>query len=232
MRIPLVLLIVALSWMGAASAAPAKEKPEAVLSPIDQYIREATARAATQRFSPGSLYSTSGLFGNLSRDLRASQVDELVTIIVADSASAVSRGGTNTARTSSANASITSLYGATKAAGGLANLANLGGQQQLQGQGETSRQTTLSTTISARVTHVLPNGYLVVEGHKDIWINSEHQQVGVRGVARWNDLDGNNRISSDRLGNLEVRVNGKGVVGDAIKRPNFLWRLLLGLLPF
>jgi flagellar L-ring protein precursor FlgH len=31
---------------------------------------------------------------------------------------------------------------------------------------------------------------------------------------------------------LEVRINGKGVVNDAIKRPFFLYRLLLGLLPF
>jgi len=31
---------------------------------------------------------------------------------------------------------------------------------------------------------------------------------------------------------MELRINGKGVVGDAIRRPNFLYRLLLGLLPF
>jgi len=31
---------------------------------------------------------------------------------------------------------------------------------------------------------------------------------------------------------MEVRVNGKGVVEDAIRRPNFLYRLVLGLLPF
>jgi flagellar L-ring protein precursor FlgH len=31
---------------------------------------------------------------------------------------------------------------------------------------------------------------------------------------------------------VRVIVNGKGVVGDAIKRPFFLYRILLGLLPF
>jgi flagellar L-ring protein precursor FlgH len=31
---------------------------------------------------------------------------------------------------------------------------------------------------------------------------------------------------------MEIRLNGKGVVADAIRRPNFLYRLLLGLLPF
>jgi flagellar L-ring protein precursor FlgH len=31
---------------------------------------------------------------------------------------------------------------------------------------------------------------------------------------------------------MEIRVNGKGVVSDVVRRPNFLYRLLLGLLPF
>ena len=30
----------------------------------------------------------------------------------------------------------------------------------------------------------------------------------------------------------ELRINGKGVVNDAIRRPNILYRILLGVLPF
>jgi flagellar L-ring protein precursor FlgH len=79
---------------------------------------------------------------------------------------------------------------------------------------------------------VLPNGYLVVEGSKEVLINSERQKVSIRGLVRWNDLTPGNRVSSDRLSDLEVRVEGKGVVQDAIRRPHFLYRLLNGLLPF
>jgi len=46
------------------------------------------------------------------------------------------------------------------------------------------------------------------------------------------DIDATNSVQSNRLGQLEVRVNGKGVVGDAIRRPFILYRILLGLLPF
>jgi flagellar L-ring protein precursor FlgH len=208
-----------------------RDAPEK-LSPIERYIEEALAQAATQQPPPGSLYTAGALLGDIGRDLRASRINDIVTIVVSDRASAVSSGAINTGRSSAANSSILSLFGAVASGGSLANLANLSGEQELQGQGQTSRTTVLTTTISARVTHVLPNGYLVVEGLKDIWINSERQQVAIRGVVRWNDLDGGNRVSSDRLANLEVRVNGKGVVGDAIRRPNFFYRLLLGLLPF
>jgi hypothetical protein len=31
---------------------------------------------------------------------------------------------------------------------------------------------------------------------------------------------------------MNLQLNGKGIVSDAIRRPNFLYRMLLGLLPF
>jgi hypothetical protein len=31
---------------------------------------------------------------------------------------------------------------------------------------------------------------------------------------------------------MEIKVDGKGVVNDAIRRPFILWRLIMGLLPF
>jgi flagellar L-ring protein precursor FlgH len=105
-------------------------------------------------------------------------------------------------------------------------------QQQLDGQGATSRTSTVSTTLSARVIKVLTNGNLIVEGSKAVAINSENQTVSVRGIVRPIDIAPDNSIPSTRVSDLEVRINGKGVVNDAIHRPNILYRLLLGVLPF
>jgi flagellar L-ring protein precursor FlgH len=232
MSMKILLISTILLNMAGIAGAAARNKQESP-STIDRYIQEATMGAAAVRPSRGSLYTPYGMLADASVDLRARNVDDVITIVIFDKASAVSRGATNTSRKGSASASITSLYGpASKLSSRLTELAGLSGQQQLEGQGETSRESVLTATISARVTHVLPNGNMVVEGLKDIWINSEHQQVSVRGVVRSADVDQNNLVRSDRLGNLEVRVNGKGVVEDAIRRPNFLYRLVLGLLPF
>jgi flagellar L-ring protein FlgH len=65
-----------------------------------------------------------------------------------------------------------------------------------------------------------------------VGVNSEDQAITLRGIVRPQDLSFDNVVGSDRLAMLEVRVNGRGVVGDAIRRPNFLYRLLLGVLPF
>ena len=219
--------------LGASGAAAKKPKAVQGMSPLDQYIQEVKQRAhATSVASPGSIFLATGRLADSARDVRASQVFDLVTIVVSDSASAISTGATNTSRKSSASAAVTSLAGVKSATGALANLANSSSNQQLQGQGTTSRTSTLTTTVTATVIDVLPNGNLVLEGQKDIVVNSEHQLVTVRGIVRPDDLSVTNSVASDKVGHLEVSVKGKGVVNDAVKRPFILYRLLLGLLPF
>jgi flagellar L-ring protein precursor FlgH len=209
-------------------------KPNEV-SPLDQYVTEAMSRPtqpSQNGGSPGSLWSSSALLSDMARDLRASRVDDLVTILVTESVNASSTGNTKTSRQSGVQSNIASLLGPKATKGALANLANLSTNTSLNGQGATSRQTVLTTNLSARMTHVLPNGYLVIEGHTDTLINSEKQVITVRGVIRPVDLDPTNTINSDRLAQLELLINGKGVVNDAIRRPNILYRILLGILPF
>ena len=211
-----------------------KKKKEKPPSPLDNYIKEASIPQAQNGQVPenGSLWAPAARFSNLSSDLRARNVDDVVTILVQESASAVSTGASKSARTSSAQSSVTALAKKTNPAGALANLANFGSTATLDGQGTTSRQTALTTTVSARVTHVLVNGNLVVEGTKNVIVNSENQIISVRGVIRPTDLDTTNTVSSARVAQMEVQVNGKGIVNDAVHRPMFLYRLLLGLLPF
>jgi flagellar L-ring protein precursor FlgH len=182
--------------------------------------------------SPGSLYSPSGSLADAGRDLRAAALNDSVTIIVNENTSAVASGVTNTSRKSTAASGITGLAGALPGTNALSNLLTSSNAQQLQGTGQTTRVSTLTTTVSARVVDVQPNGMLVVEGTKELAVNSEHQTVTVRGLVRPLDITTANTVQSTQVANLEVRVTGKGVVNDAIKRPFFLYRLLLGLLPF
>lgn len=204
-------------------------------SPLDRYIADALGHsngAAEPVSSPGSIWTPASRLTDLGRDLRATQVDDMVTVLVVEHAEAASKGVTKTQRQSSTNNSIAALAGLTSKTGPWSNLAKVSGQTQLDGEGQTSRTTDLTTTLAARVTHVLPNGYLVVEGAKDVQVNSERQTVIVRGMVRPADLSPGNVVRSDHLAQLEVRINGKGVINDAVRRPFLLYRILLGLLPF
>lgn len=213
-----------------------KINPPPPPSAVDQYVHAAETRATVEgaATTAGSTWAAYSVMTDLTRDLRASRVDDVVTVIVAESASAVTTGGTQTARKSSANSSITGLFGIKSigATTALSNLAKMSGDTELNGTGSTSRSTTLNTNLTVRVVNVLPNGFLVIEGSKNVQINSEWQIVTVRGVVRPADLTADNTVPSQRIAQLEVKLDGKGVINDAIRRPNFLYRLLLGILPF
>jgi len=232
-RTLIALLLVAAS--ASAGMFGKKKKPgEETPSPLKQYVKEANQNnsAIQAARSPGAIWSPNAIYQNLGFDLRASRVDDMVTIVVNENASAVATGNVKTQRTSTAQSSITAAGGLTKATGPWANLANTNTNTQLQGTGTTSRGATLTATVSSRVISVLPNGYLVVEGIKHVQVNSEDQVITVRGVVRPVDLDQTNSIASNRVAQMELLVNGKGVIGDSIHRPFILWRLLMGLLPF
>ena len=209
-----------------------KKGREPVKTPLEEHLEAARSAPLPAPISPGSSFVPGSRLGELTRDFRASQAGDIVTIVVSDRASADNKGVTTATRKSSAKASVAALAGPTRVAGALSNLTGLTGSSNLQGQGETSRTNTLTTTLSARVVEVLPNGDLVVMGTKQIAVNSERQTVSVRGVVRWNDVSPLNQVRSDRIAQLEVRVTGRGVVDDVVRRPNLLYRLLLGVLPF
>ena len=209
------------------------KKGEPAPSALDQYIQQATqGGAAATPGATGSIWSPTARLTDLASDLRARSVNDIVTILVTDKASAAASGTTKTKRDSSANSSVSSIAGPTRATGALANLLKLSTSTAIDGDGATNRETSFTTALAARVTQVLPNGFLVVEGAKTVNVNSENQLITVRGIVRPVDITTGNNVTSDRLAQLEIKMNGKGVVGDVVKRPFFLYRLLLGLLPF
>jgi flagellar L-ring protein precursor FlgH len=233
---PLLLAVVLPCFAATQSDSKSKkdQKPPEP-SPLDRYIQDAMRNAPANAgpiSTPGSTWTPASRLLDLGSDVRARHVDDMVTVLVAENVSADVTGVTKTSRASAAKATIPALGGLTRATGPLTNLANLSTTTSLDGEGTTSRQTTFTTTLAARVTHVLPNGYLVVEGSKDIQVNAERQNVVVRGVVRPADLDLTNTVLSTHMAQVEVRINGKGVVNDVAKRPNILYRIFLGVLPF
>src|SRR5215510_6136871 len=115
-QIQALCLVIALSTPLIVFAGRKPEPP----SSIDRYIEQAIIDASfdsRHNASPGSLYSAGGRLGDLARDPRATQVDDLVTIVVSDQLSAIARGTTSTSRKSSTKNSVTSLAGALPATG-------------------------------------------------------------------------------------------------------------------
>jgi flagellar L-ring protein precursor FlgH len=180
-----------------------------------------------------SLYSDSAPHLFLFRDLKARNVNDIVTIQIVESSSASNSANTSTKKEGDVSISAPALGGLEHGASAL-NFSNiLRGASSLSfaGQGSTSRTGQLQASLSARVIEVMPNGDLAIEGTKEVTINRERQILTIRGLVRSRDVTPFNVVSSTAIANMEVKFDGKGIVSDANK-PGFLYRFFQLITPF
>ncbi len=197
---------------------------------LDKFITEAQREPAVDR-SEGSLWVDHGRYSNLYRDFKAREINDMVTIRVFETTRAVSGADAESSRQSSMDAKVPNLLGLENAIKELPNLVGATSDSSFKGEATTSRNTSVSTTMTARVTNVLPNGYLVVEAVKEIQVNDENQTLYLRGVVRPEDISPGNIVASSDVGQMELRVQGRGMVSQPLN-PGWLYRILLGVLPF
>lgn len=198
---------------------------------LNNYIENAKRKSHQDGQSEGSLWTNSGRYSNLFRDLKAHDINDVVTILVSESTQALATADASNSRSTTASAGFTNLFGLEKGISELPTMVSGKSNSSFDGKGATSRQTTLSTNLTARVVDVLPNGYLVVEGMREIRVNNENQSVYLSGVVRPEDISPNNIVSSSAVAQMSVRLEGRGVVSQPIK-PGWLYKILTGILPF
>ena len=114
---------------------------------------------------------------------------------------------------------------------GPGSLVSAGATSGFAGDGETKRESSLTTTVAARVTRVLGGGLMEVVGARETRVNGETQIVLVQGVARDRDIDADNTIMSTSLTEARIELYGEGVLADK-QRPGWLARILDNVWPF
>ncbi len=181
----------------------------------------------------GSLYSDSASNLFLFRDFRAHTVNDILTIQVNESSTASNSANTTTKKEGDVAIKAPNVAGLEKGTQALDFASILAGSSALNfaGQGSTSRTGQLQAFVSAKVTQVLPNGDLAIEGVKVVTINRERQVLRIRGLVRPRDITPSNVVLSTAIADMEVVFDGKGIVSDANK-PGFLFRLIQWITPF
>ena len=164
----------------------------------------------------------------LGADFRARSVNDLVTVQVIESIVGTGTADSNLDKKSSGTASVTNLFGLeSKYPSWLdpTNIANTSSDTEFKGGGTTTRASTLTAMMTARVAEVLPNGDLVLEGAREIDINGDRQIVVLTGVVKPSSLSKNNIVPSTLIGQLRIRYFGRGLIKDNL-RPGLLIRIL------
>lgn len=170
--------------------------------------------------SEGSLYRASATAGDLFADQRAYRVADVVVVAVEERADAERTADTDIQR----NSGSSLLVRAIPVIGALADLdppdlnVDVTGEgrsdTEFRHEGKTGRTERLVATVPATVKAVLPNGNLVVEGHRVVLVNHEEQHLYVSGIVRPIDINEENTVKSSMIADAEIEFVGRGVVTD------------------
>jgi flagellar L-ring protein precursor FlgH len=103
--------------------------------------------------------------------------------------------------------------------------------QQFRAEGSIDSRESLAFSIAARVVDIQPNGNLVLEANKTIWVNDNQFETSLTGICRAQDIAPDNVVLSRDLLDLSIRKNEKGQLRDSYKR-GWVTRWLGELNPF
>jgi flagellar L-ring protein precursor FlgH len=178
------------------------------------------------------------------KDERARAVGDIVTVNVNISDQAQVQDATNESRNTTENAALSNFFGAEAAgAAGVSGLGhifknvdpsklvNTSSQNGFTGSASTDRQDTISTTIAAMVTQVLPNGNLVIYGNQEVRVNYEVRDLTISGIIRREDITSDDTINQNQIAEERISYGGRGQLTQ-MQQPPYGDQLYNILFPF
>ncbi|QCD52560.1 flagellar basal body L-ring protein FlgH [Campylobacter sp. RM16192] len=201
------------------------------------YVEQLPAKQINNQPNTGSLFGRGD--NPLFSDRKAMNVNDIVTVIISESANQSSSGKRNTNKDSTIKLSGGVFSAGSAPLSTVANQLNklgdigfsAGGGNEFSGAASNSRTESFKTTISARIIKVLENGNYFIEGSRELLINGEKQIVQLSGVIRPYDISNSNEIDSKYIADAKILYKTEGDVDKATRKP---WgsKLMEAIWPF
>lgn len=196
-------------------------------------------RVDTSKARPpeGSIFNADAAT-DLYSDHRARHVGDILLVKIDEVSDGDKQANTKTQRTSTVTGDLTSMLGFSK---WLSNHDSnfVPGSSSLQGglinnfdgKAQTTRSSTVTATISARVVDVTMNGNLMIRGYREVRLNDETQYIILSGLVRPEDIAADNSILSSEIADARIEMTGKGTLSEK-QAPGWLARGLDMVWPF
>lgn len=170
--------------------------------------------------------NSTGLFD----DFKAKQVGDVVTILIVESNSASESSQVDTQKEHDFDFSLTNLFGAGSklfpgAEGDTLTAGKFKGSNDFGGKAETKNSGRVTAQLAGVVKEVLPNGNLLIEGRRTIFMNKEQKNIILTGIVRPKDIDSSNTVRSTFIADAAITFEGFGEV-TTHSQPGWLSRLL------
>jgi len=103
--------------------------------------------------------------------------------------------------------------------------------RDFEGKTDYNKEGSFKTSISVTVIDVMPNGNLVIEGKRNIFMDEEEKTIQITGLVRPIDVSPENTVTSDRVSEARVSYVGEGPNTQNTQR-NWFDEVLSWLWPF
>ena len=141
---------------------------------------------------------------NIFSDRRASQVGDIVTVVISETATMTSTKNSSNSKSGKQNLDAgLGIFDFLAAASASQN-------DNFSASGSATNSNTARGTITVTVTDVAPNGNLIIEGTQSIWNNKNEHKITLQGIIRPDDITYNNTIPSNKVAEATVKFDGKG----------------------
>ena len=178
----------------------------------------------------GSIFQGNG-GRSIFEDRRARYVGDTLTVNVVEKNTASTKSNTKTARDSAMTASAAAFAG-LPGKGLIPKIGlDLASSNEFDGSGESKGENTFTSTITATVIDVLPNGNLIVSGEKQVAINQGSEFIRFSGVVNPSTITTSNAVNSSQVADARIEYKQNGYLAEN-QQPGWLARFFLNVMPF
>jgi flagellar L-ring protein FlgH len=190
---------------------------------------------ADQALLADSLYPVEGT-NSLYTEKRARRVGDVITVMIEETNQAVNSASSQDQKSAGVVAGAgtgfygTGYYGMNVLSSNTNGNIGVGLGSSHQGQGSSSRASTITGQMTAKIISILPSGNYLIQGSRYVEVNDEKQTIEVTGEIRPDDISSDNIVLSSRVAEARIKFTGVGPASETAK-PGLLTRVLgwLGL---
>ena len=223
-----------LSEVGAPPPLSAVDNP--THSPTYKPISMPMPEPKTAKRKPNSLWRPGSRA--FFKDLRANNIGDIVTVVIAINDDAAIDNTTTRSRTNVENLDIDSLFGFEGDLGAFlpeavnpADILATDSNTSNTGTGTIDREEEINIQLAAVVTQVLPNGNLVIHGRQETRVNFEVRELQIIGVIRPQDITSENTVPFEDIAEARLAYGGRGHITD-VQQPRYGTQILDIVVPF
>lgn len=154
--------------------------------------------------------------GGFFADQRATQVGDILTIMIEIDDEAALQNATTRSREGGGTLAAPEVFGMKLPASG--EVVDITSTQTATGSGQINRRESISLRVAALVVQELPNGNFVVAGRQEVKVNQELRELRVAGIIRPQDIQMNNTIPYEKIAEARITYGGRGQISRQQQR--------------